>query len=103
MARTIKQIVKREQRIKLANEMLAWLQVKQITAGRHAYQEVVIPFATIKDINHFPGLYEVWQAWDILKDAGRRTDRPGCYWMVVSFTPISWDGNGDIVKEENVG
>lgn len=93
MARTEKQLAMRLERVKIANWLLEWLDAKQMYRGGKAYQNIIAPFAQEKSID----VYEVWQAWDILKKAGGRSASPGASWVILSWVPVEADADGNIV------
>lgn len=84
MARSKKQIAVRLERFKIANWLLEWLDARQMYRGSKAYRNIIEPFAQEKGIE----IYEVWQAWDILKKAGRRSASPGPCWFIISWEPV---------------
>ena len=93
--RSQKQRAKRLDRVRLANEILAWLQGREEKEGLYSYASVIGPFARHKGfLKHF----EIWKAWDILKEAGRRPALPGPVWRIDSFEPIDANEDGDIIR-----
>lgn len=92
--RSQKQRTQRLERIRLANEILAWLEGKGKKRGIYSYASVIGPFLQEKSADR----YEVWQAWNILKEAGRRSGLPGPKWSINSFDPIAANENRDIYK-----
>lgn len=92
MARNRKQLTLRLQRIKIANWLLEWLDARQMYSGAKAHESIILPFAKEKGIE----VYEVWQAWDILKVAGRRSTQPGSRWSIISWEPVEADADGNI-------
>jgi len=92
MARNKKQLALRLERIKIANWLLEWLDAKQMYRGSDAYATIIVPFAKEKSID----LYEVWQAWDILKEAGIRSAQPGRNWVIISWKSVEADADGKI-------
>lgn len=92
MVRTEKQLALRLERIKIANWLLEWLDGKHMYRGANAYATIIAPFAKEKGI----AVYEVWQAWDILKEAGNRSAQPGNRWSIISWEPIEADADGNI-------
>jgi len=93
MARSKRQLAMRLKRVEIANWLLEWLDVRQMYRGSKAYQNVIKPFAKEKRIE----VYEVWQAWDILKRAGRRSASPGASWVIISWEPVEVDTDGKII------
>jgi len=87
-----KQRAQRLSRIKLANELLKLLKGREELEGYSPYEGIVVPFAEEREV----AVFEVWKAWDILKEAGRREARPGSHWSMTSFEPIEANENGDI-------
>ncbi len=92
MARTEKQLAMRLERVKIANWLLEWLDAKQMYRGSKAFQNIIAPFAQEKRIE----IYEVWKAWDILKESGRRSASPGASWVILSWEPVEVDRDGKI-------
>lgn len=90
--RSKKQVALRQKRVVIANELLLWIEASGKTEGYLAYP-VVGQFAREKGC----GVFEVWKAWDLLKEAGRlnRDQRHG--WELLESTPIQIDANGDLM------
>ncbi|GAI31449.1 unnamed protein product, partial [marine sediment metagenome] len=42
-------------------------------------------------------IYEVWQAWNVLKESGRRSASPGASWVIISWEPVEVDIDGKII------
>lgn len=95
MSRTGFQIRVRQNKAKIANELLTWIREKELYDGHGAFEHIIRPFAQEKDLP----LFQVWQAWDLLKEAVRRLPRPGPRWEVVHFKPIVIDDEGNLVEE----
>ena len=93
MARSKKQLALRLERVKIANWLLEWLGARKMYLGSKAYQNIITPFAQEKRIE----VYEVWQAWDILKKAGRRAAYPGPLLAIISWEAVEADGDGNII------
>ncbi len=93
MVKKGKRIEVRLRRIELANRLLKWLEEGQQLEGSHTYETVIIPFAKIEKAD----VYEVWKAWDILKESGRRQPRPGGHFTILSPDPIKANQFGDII------
>jgi len=83
-------------RIELANALLKQLQQRGDSEGAHVWKHVVMPFAREKDVE----VFEVWKAWDILKEAGRRVVRIRGTWTILSFEPLEFDADGEILSRE---
>jgi len=92
MARNKKQLALRLKRIEIANWLLEWLDAKQMRQGSKAYESIIVPFAQEKDIE----IYEVWQAWEVLKKAGLRSASTGPLWVILSWESVEADSNGNI-------
>ena len=92
MARSEKQLALRLERVKVANWLLEWLDARQMYRGSKAFQNIIAPFAQEKRIE----IFEVWQAWDILKESGRRSASPGVSWVIISWEPIEAEAGGNI-------
>lgn len=92
MARSKKQLALRLARITIANWILEWLDAKQLYRGSGAYATIIVPFAREKSIE----IYEVWRAWDILKEAGSRSAQPGNKWFIISWESVEADADGNI-------
>ena len=90
-----RQRTQRLERIKLANELLAWLEGNGMKRGIYSYASVITPFVTASRSER----WEAWRAWDILKEAGRRPGISGPHWAINSFKPIEANENGDILYE----
>lgn len=90
-----KQMAKRVQRATIANELLVWLKEQGITGAYLSYPYVG---EFIKSKGH--DVFEVWKAWDLLKEAGRLSPDHRHGWKVLDFTPIALDDNGDLEKVE---
>lgn len=84
MARSKKQLALRLERIKIANWLLEWLDTKHMHRGSKAHENIIVPFSKQREIE----VYEVWRAWDILKEAGRRSASPGPCWVILSWEPV---------------
>lgn len=91
--RNKRQRAQRLERIRLANEILAWLEGKGEKHGLYSYASVIGPFVRERNAD----MFEAWRAWDILKEAGRRPALPGPKWDINSFKPIEANENGDII------
>lgn len=96
MARSKHQLSLRLKRVEIANLLLEWLDAKQMYRGGKAYQNIITPFAQEKGI----AVYEVWQAWDILKKAGLRSASPGAGWVILGWESVEADGDGNIIVEQ---
>ena len=92
MARTGFQIRAMANKTQRANELLAWIKEKELSQGSKAFENIIKPFAREKQCP----LFEVWQAWDLLKEAKRRLPRPGWRWEVVDFEPVFIDDEGNL-------
>ena len=92
MARNQKQLAMRLERVKIANWLLEWLDARQMYRGSKAFEKIITPFAQEKRIV----IYEVWQAWDILKESGRRSTSPGVRWVIIGWEPVEADADGNI-------
>lgn len=92
MARSKRQLALRLERNKIANWLLEWFDAKQMYRGSKAHENIIVPFSQEKRIE----VYEVWQAWNILKTAGRRSASPGPCWAILSWEPVEADGDGNI-------
>ncbi len=93
MVRKGKQIQVRLRRVELANRLREWLKERQQFEGSHIYEKVIIPFAKREDTDE----YEVWKAWDILKESGRRLGRPGGHFTILRTDQIKVDQFGNII------
>ncbi len=93
MARNAKQIQVRLGRVELANRLLKWLKERKQFEGSHTHETVIIPFAKIEKADD----WEVWKAWDILKESGRRLGHPGGHFSILSPDPIKADQFGNII------
>lgn len=91
--RNKQQLALRLERVALANELLAWLDRKKLYQGKDAWQLIIDPF--VAETN-YPG-YEVWLAWGILHEAGRRRTSEGSNWSVKSVEPVVVNLYGDVV------
>jgi len=94
--RNQKQRSQRLSRIKLANELLELLKGRDQWEGNDALSGIVEPFAEKSGV----AIFEVWKAWDILMEAGRRRPLPGSYWALSAPSwslPIEANENGDIL------
>lgn len=92
MARNKKQLSLRLKRVEIANWLLEWLDAKQMYRGSKAYENIIIPFAQEKSIE----IYEVWQAWGLLKKAGLRSASTGPLWVILSWESVAADSDGNI-------
>jgi len=45
-------------------------------------------------------VYEVWKAWDILRESDRRLGRPGGAFTILRTDPIKADQLGNILDRE---
>lgn len=86
------QIRVRQNKAAIANDLLNWLKEAGGPEASYAFELVIKPFAAEKKLP----LFLVWQAWDLLKKAGRRDALPGSHWRIVSFEPIVLDEKGDV-------
>ena len=100
-ARKGKQVQVRLRRVELANRLLEWLKEIPLLAGpgpllegSHQHERIVIPFAKIEKTD----VYEVWKAWDILKESHRRAGSPGGHFTILSTEPIKVDQLGNIIR-----
>lgn len=94
MARSEKQLALRLKRVEIANWLLEWLDARQMYRGSMAYENIIVPFAQEKRIE----VYEVWKAYDILKDSGRRAASPGPFWVILSWEPVEVDRDGRVKR-----
>lgn len=92
------QIAQRLSRVALANELLAWLKANNLQQGTGVWHRAVEPFAREKD--KISPHWEIWQAWKILKEAGRRKARKGSAWSIHSFEPVVADEQGNLVGSD---
>lgn len=94
MARNKFQLEVRKYRVELANNILAWMKEKGISGGKLTLP-TLDQFARDKHIKLFAG----WQAWDLLREAGRLCRWSGAGWKVLDYTPIAADENGDLIED----
>ena len=87
----------RLKRVELANQLLEWLDAKQMRQGSKAFESIILPFAREKDVE----IYEVWKAWDILKEAGLRATSTGPLWAILGWESVEVDGDGNIIVSKN--
>jgi len=93
MARKGKQLQVRLRRVELANRLLKWLREIPLLEGSHVYERVIIPFAKMEKTDE----YEVWKAWDLLKESGQRAGMPGGHFTILCPDPIKADQFGNII------
>ena len=90
--RTQFQIRARQIKADTANDLLTWIRENDLANGSKAFERVIKPFAAEKKIP----VFQVWQAWHLLKEAERRKPMPGARWEILSFVPIELDEVGDL-------
>ena len=91
--RTQFQIRVRQNKADTANDLLTWIRDNELTTGSKALERVIKPFAAEKKLP----LFQVWQAWGLLKEAKRKKPLAGPIWEIVSFVPIELDQAGDLI------
>ncbi len=104
MVRKGKQIQVRLRRVELANRLLEWLEKGQQLEGSHVHERVIIPFARSEEGAEgleWSAQYEVWKAWDILKESGRRASSPGGHFTILCPDPIKADQFGNIIMNKD--
>lgn len=89
--RNRKQIEVRKARVNNANDFLAWLKLKGIYEGTGIF-DLILEYREKSEIS----LYEIWQYWEILKEAGRRAKWPGSRWRIVSWEPVVCQEDGSV-------
>lgn len=87
------QVAVRQKRVEIANELILWMKDRGHTHGIGNNYPDFWGFGEVKGSHNS---FEVWRAWDILKEAGRvnKDQRQG--WKLLDSTPIQLDANGDI-------
>ncbi|MDP2729106.1 MAG: hypothetical protein Q8O55_01330 [Dehalococcoidales bacterium] len=87
------QRVVRQKRVKIANELILWIEDLPQTKGHLAFP-VVEQFARERKET----LFEVWEAWAILRAANRLNSDGRHGWELLNTTPIQVNANGDIIQ-----
>lgn len=87
------QIAVRVKRVGIANELLGWMNKKGYEHGR-VVLPVVAEFMSSRRSADILETYEVWKAWDMMRETGRVGDARG--WTVLNWAQISIDEKGDV-------
>lgn len=100
--RNKEQIKKRQERCRLANIILEWMKSKDITCGRNAGETVISPLSwdiTMGEKYRKEKWYafDVWKAWEMLRESYRIVGDERVQWRVSSWTPLLLDHKGDII------
>ncbi len=100
MARKGNQIPVRLRRVEMANRLLEWLKDSLLLEGRHVFERVIIPFAKMGKPDEVVGreiIFEVWKAWDILRESGRRASSPGGHFTILYTDAMKADQFGNLI------
>lgn len=92
MALGEKHVDTRLRRIKLANDILDWLNAQNVRSGHNAFYDLIIPLSRKWDVE----IYELWKAWGIIYKAHRRGPSYGGPWKIICFKAIVHDGKGNL-------
>lgn len=72
------------ERIRMANDILAWLEKNDLSSGKKAHDDVIVPFATENNLL----IFNVWRGWDELFNEGRRMRSWGGKWQIIYWEKI---------------
>lgn len=70
----------RQSRVRNANRLLVWIAKRGYLSGKRLNEEIIDPYSEETGITP----YEVWRAWDMLKEAGRCQNHSCWRWEILS-------------------
>jgi hypothetical protein len=86
------QLELRQKRVTIANELLNWLCTKKKLPHEKVHAEIILPFSEATPYDEF----EVWKAWDILKQTNRVTSFSCWQWEILSSKHVKMLENGNL-------